>query len=85
VEEVLGAQLPKPQATRCGNWEVRPLAPEQQQYAALDAWAGLAVHWGLAGLPPRVTLSQQLMAEMQAAVAAAAAAAAAAATSDPVR
>jgi hypothetical protein len=43
VETELGAILPKPQSTRCGDWEVVPLSYEQQKYAALDVYAGYLV------------------------------------------
>ena len=29
---------------RCSNWETRPLCPEQQEYAALDAVASLRLY-----------------------------------------
>ncbi len=45
--------LPKVQSVRCSNWEARPLTAAQQQYAALDAWAGLLVHTLLEALPRR--------------------------------
>lgn len=40
-ECILGRRLSKSQMVRCSNWETRPLCPEQQQYAALDAIASL--------------------------------------------
>ncbi|KAH8054571.1 hypothetical protein JL721_10455 [Aureococcus anophagefferens] len=36
----LRCALPKPPATRCGNWEQYPLSAQQREYAALDAYAG---------------------------------------------
>ncbi|GIM13601.1 hypothetical protein Vretimale_16672 [Volvox reticuliferus] len=53
VETVLRRQLPKPKNIRCGNWEKRPLEAAQQRYAALDAYAGLAVWAALQRLPLR--------------------------------
>ncbi|GLI65811.1 hypothetical protein VaNZ11_009434 [Volvox africanus] len=53
VETVLRRQLPKPNNIRCGNWEKRPLDAAQQRYAALDAYAGLAVWAALLRLPRR--------------------------------
>jgi ribonuclease D len=49
---------------RCGNWEARQLSPEQQQYAACDAFASLAVYLGLLQLPVRLSSSQQAIAAM---------------------
>ncbi len=43
-ECILGRRLGKSQTLRCSNWESRPLCPEQQQYAALDAVASLRLH-----------------------------------------
>lgn len=74
VEEVLGLDLPKPHQIRLGNWERRPLSDEQKQYAALDAFASLLLHWELQALPERLTLSQQLRAAMRERAAAAIAA-----------
>eukprot|EP00877_Chromochloris_zofingiensis_P003951 jgi/Chrzof1/13557/Cz08g02020.t1 len=56
--ELLQAALPKPPRIRLGNWERRPLDPDQQAYAACDAYASLALHWALAALQARVTVSQ---------------------------
>lgn len=36
-----GYDLEKPKRLSRSNWEKRPLTPEQQRYAALDAYAGL--------------------------------------------
>jgi ribonuclease D len=49
---------------RCGNWEVRQLSAEQQQYAACDAFASLAVYLALQQLPVKLTSSQQAIAAM---------------------
>lgn len=75
VEEVLNLQLPKPQGVRCGNWEARPLSPDQQRYAALDVFASLLLHHELQELPPQATASQQLREAMFAKAAAASGAA----------
>lgn len=53
VEAVLFSRLDKNNRVRCGNWEARPLDAAQQRYAALDAYAGLAVHLALQRLPSR--------------------------------
>lgn len=52
-------------ASRMGDWERKPLTPEQQRYAAMDAWACLLLHWELQQLPTRQTLSQQLIEAMR--------------------
>lgn len=41
---VLSAQLAKDQGLRTSNWETWPLSLEQQQYAALDAYASLLLY-----------------------------------------
>jgi len=41
-EVFLGKQLDK--AEQCSDWLIRPLSPEQIEYAALDAWACAAIH-----------------------------------------
>ena len=38
--QVLGHDLRKPKALRCGDWRAEPLSEPQVQYAALDAVAG---------------------------------------------
>ena len=43
----LRCALPKPPATRCGNWEQYPLSAQQREYAALDAYAGFRVFCAL--------------------------------------
>jgi ribonuclease D len=40
-EVFLGKQLDK--AEQCSDWLIRPLSPEQIEYAALDAWACAAI------------------------------------------
>lgn len=62
---MLALHLPKPQSIRLGNWERRPLSREQQNYAAMDAWACLLLHWELQQLPTTQTLSQQLIEAMR--------------------
>lgn len=42
TESFLGKQLDK--AEQCSDWLMRPLSPEQREYAALDAWACAAIH-----------------------------------------
>jgi len=51
--------------SRMGDWERKPLTPEQQRYAAMDAWACLLLHWELQQLPTRQTLSQQMIEAMR--------------------
>ncbi|KAK9829092.1 hypothetical protein WJX72_003852 [[Myrmecia] bisecta] len=51
VEELLKARLEKHNGLRCSNWEVKPLSPAQQEYAALDAFASLRVHQVLQTMP----------------------------------
>ncbi len=41
-EVFLGKQLDK--AEQCSDWLMRPLSPEQIEYATLDAWACAAIH-----------------------------------------
>ncbi|PNW74192.1 hypothetical protein CHLRE_13g588900v5 [Chlamydomonas reinhardtii] len=53
VETALRCHLPKPNNIRCGNWERKPLDGAQRRYAALDAYAGLAVWAALVRLPRR--------------------------------
>ena len=53
VETLLRRTLPKPPHLRCGNWETCPLKKDQKQYAALDAFASLAVYCSLASRPLR--------------------------------
>lgn len=65
IEEVLSLDLPKPNHIRLGNWERKPLSPEQQNYAAKDAYACLLLHWELQALPTTQTLSQQLIHAMR--------------------
>ena len=40
---MLGQQLPKVHAVRCGDWLAQPLSAEQVEYAALDAAVGQRV------------------------------------------
>jgi len=54
METLLHRSLPKPNGVRCGNWEACPLTPEQQMYAAQDAFASLAAYCALYPLPLRV-------------------------------
>ena len=42
TEEVLNAPLTK--GPKLTNWEASTLTPEQQMYAATDAWVGLAIY-----------------------------------------
>lgn len=77
---MLGLNVPKPNHIRLGNWEARPLGREAREYAALDAFMGLRLHWALAGLPRRVDPKDLHMAALRARAVAAAQAAAAAGT-----
>ena len=43
VEQLMHKTLPKPQHIRCGNWDQVPLPSSWRHYAALDAFASLAV------------------------------------------
>ena len=47
-EEVLGVRLDKSSSLTLTNWARRELSVEELQYAALDAWAGRAIHDELA-------------------------------------
>lgn len=62
---MLHCELPKPKGLRLSNWEQKPLTPEQQGYAAADAFASLAVGWAFMELPLKITLSQELMQGMR--------------------
>lgn len=53
AEDVLSQHLEKSSAVQCGNWERFPLTQQQQLYAALDAFASLAVYQSLQGLPTK--------------------------------
>ena len=44
MESVLRRSIEKDQTLRTGNWEAWPLSAEQQQYAALDAYASLLIY-----------------------------------------
>jgi len=44
AESVLKRSIEKDQTLRTGNWERWPLKVEQQQYAALDAYASLLIY-----------------------------------------
>ncbi len=44
AECVLRRSIEKDQTLRTGNWEIWPLSAEQQQYAALDAYASLLTY-----------------------------------------
>jgi werner syndrome-like exonuclease len=50
-ERLLGRRLLKPTNIRCSNWEQFPLSCEQQQYAALDAYASFLVGQAMVSLP----------------------------------
>ena len=43
VEQLMHRTLPKPHDIRCGNWDQVPLPHAWRRYAALDAFASLAV------------------------------------------
>eukprot|EP00798_Chlamydomonas_sp_ICE-L_P022474 gene22474-29596_t len=58
VESLLESNLPKPNHIRCGNWEKFPLDIGQRRYAALDAYAGLALYRVLSVLPLRSELGR---------------------------
>lgn len=51
VARMLQRHLPKPPALRISAWDARSLTAEQIRYAALDAWASLAVYKRLVELP----------------------------------
>ena len=44
AEWCLRRSIGKDQTLRTGNWEIWPLSAEQQQYAALDAYASLLAY-----------------------------------------
>jgi len=48
---VLSRTLPKPPALRLSAWDARRLSPQQEAYAALDAFASLALFHRLSALP----------------------------------
>ncbi|XP_072898620.1 bifunctional 3'-5' exonuclease/ATP-dependent helicase WRN isoform X1 [Hemitrygon akajei] len=50
VKHLYGKQLWKDTAVRCSNWDTFPLSNEQQQYAAVDAYAGLIIYQKLNSL-----------------------------------
>jgi ribonuclease D len=50
-ERLLGRRLLKPPSIRCSNWNQFPLNNEQQQYAALDAYASYLVGMAMTRLP----------------------------------
>jgi len=52
---VLQKDLPKVQAIRLSNWEASPLSSQQVEYAALDAYAGVALYRKLIGPSPPLT------------------------------
>ena len=51
VARMLQRLLPKPAALRISPWDAKHLTAEQIRYAALDAWASLAVYKRLVELP----------------------------------
>ncbi|XP_062902863.1 bifunctional 3'-5' exonuclease/ATP-dependent helicase WRN isoform X2 [Mobula hypostoma] len=50
VKHLCGKQLWKDTAVRCSNWDTFPLNNQQQQYAAVDAYAGLLIYQKLSSL-----------------------------------
>ncbi|XP_055498058.1 bifunctional 3'-5' exonuclease/ATP-dependent helicase WRN isoform X3 [Leucoraja erinacea] len=50
VKHLYGKQLWKDTAVRCSDWDAFPLSNEQQQYAAVDAYAGLLIYQKLSSL-----------------------------------
>ncbi|XP_032877925.1 Werner syndrome ATP-dependent helicase isoform X3 [Amblyraja radiata] len=50
VKHLYGKQLWKDTAVRCSDWDTFPLSNEQQQYAAVDAYAGLLIYQKLSSL-----------------------------------
>ena len=55
---VLGERVSK--AQRLSNWEASTLTPQQQMYAATDAWVCIAIYEKLMSTPPLTPLPEQL-------------------------
>ena len=55
---VLGRRVSK--AQRLSNWEASTLTPQQQMYAATDAWVCIAIYEKLMSLPPITPLPKDL-------------------------
>lgn len=55
---VLGQRVSK--AQRLSNWEASTLTPQQQMYAATDAWVCIAIYEKLMSLPPITPLPKDL-------------------------
>ena len=55
---VLGERVSK--AQRLSNWEASTLTPQQQMYAATDAWVCIAIYEKLMSLPPITPLPKDL-------------------------
>ncbi|XP_078259913.1 bifunctional 3'-5' exonuclease/ATP-dependent helicase WRN isoform X2 [Rhinoraja longicauda] len=53
VKHLYGKQLWKDTAVRCSDWDAFPLSNEQQDYAAVDAYAGLLIYQKLSSLDLR--------------------------------
>ena len=55
---VLGQRVSK--AQRLSNWEASTLTPQQQMYAATDAWVCISIYEKLMSLPPLTPLPKDL-------------------------
>ncbi|CAL5223984.1 g6596 [Coccomyxa viridis] len=63
AECTLRRSIEKDQTLRTGNWQIWPLSAEQQQYAALDAYASLLIYKHLMALPVPILAPPPLAAE----------------------
>ena len=55
---VLGQRVSK--AQRLSNWEASTLTPQQQMYAATDAWVCISIYEKLMAIPPITPLPKDM-------------------------